>query len=91
MKVRFTAIHLVGGSQHQHIANLQAVDPATGQLYNDTRANWVAFIERGNTGFVHDMYGHEIGVYVNHNVYVKWLQTIADGIWTDNLLALPQY
>ncbi len=91
MRVRFTAVHLEGGTRHEHIASLQAVDPATGQPYDDSTAAWVAYIERGGTGFVHDRYGHEIGVYVNHNAYIKWVQTIADGIWTDNLLALPRY
>lgn len=92
MRVRFTAVHLVGGNGHQHIANLQAVDSVTGRLYNDTRAAWVAFIEqRGNSGFVHDRYSNQVEVYVNSNGYTKWVQTYADGIWTDNLLALPRY
>ena len=91
MKVRFTAIHLEGGTGHESIANLKATDPATNAPYQDTKANWVAFIERGNSGFVHDNYGHEVGVYVNTNGRTKWLQTYADGIWTDNLLALPRY
>ena len=91
MRVRFTAVRLVGGNRHEHIASLQAVDTATGQLYNDTRAAWVAYLERGNSGFVHDRYGNEVGVYVNTNGYTKWVQTYADGIWSDNLLALPRY
>jgi heme/copper-type cytochrome/quinol oxidase subunit 2 len=91
LRVRFTAVHLVGGNRHEHIASLKAVDTATGQQYDDTRANWVAYIERKNSGFVHDPYGNEISVYVNGNQYVKWVQTYADGIWTDNLLQLPKY
>lgn len=91
MRVRFTAVHLVGGTRHEHIGSLKAVNPATGQQFDDTRANWVAYIERGNSGFVHDAFGNEVGVYVNHNQYTKWVQTISDGVWTDNLLALPKY
>ncbi len=90
MRVRFTAVHLVGGTQHQHIYSLKAVGPQ-GQQYDDTRANWVAFIEGGGSGYVHDRFGNEIGVYVNRNQYIKWVQTIADGIWSDNLLQLPKY
>jgi hypothetical protein len=82
----------VGGTtSHLHIDRLKAVDPATGQQYDDTRANWVAYIKRGNTGFVHDRYNNEVGVYVNHNQYAEWVQTYADDKWTDNLLALPKY
>lgn len=91
MRVRFTAVHLVGGSQHQHIGSLKAVDAATSVPYDQSREKWVAFIEGGGSGFVHDRYGNEIGVYVNHNQYVKWVQTYADRVWTDNLLALPKY
>jgi hypothetical protein len=90
MRVRFTAVHLVGGSHHEHIANLQAVD-ATGRRYDDSRAAWVAFIERGNSGYVHDRYGNEVGVSVRSNGRIKWVQTYSDGIWSDNLLALPRY
>ena len=91
MKVRFTEVHLVGGKSHLHIASLRAVDAATGQRYEDTRDGWVRYIENGNSGFVHDAYGNTVGVYVNHNGYVKWVQTYADNRWTDNLLALPKY
>jgi hypothetical protein len=91
MTVRFTEVHLVGGTTHLHIAGLRAVDAVTGQRYEDTRAGWVAYIKRGNAGFVHDQYGNTIGVYVNHNAYAEWVQTYADSKWTDNLLALPKY
>lgn len=84
-------VHLVGGKEHRHIESLKATDVATGQNYDDSRAAWVAYIERGNTGFVHDIYGNEVEVYVNGNGFVKWVQTYADGIWTDNLLQLPKY
>lgn len=81
----------MGGKTHVHIARLKAIDAATNTPYEGSREAWVAEIEKGNTGFVHDRYGNEIGVYVNHNGYVKWVQTYADGVWTDNLLALPRY
>ncbi len=89
MRVRFMAVHLTGGSRHDHIQSLKAT--ATGQNYDDSRAKWVEFIEAGNSGFVHDRLGNEVEVYVNGNQYVKWVQTYADGIWTDNLLQLPKY
>jgi hypothetical protein len=89
MRVRFTAVHLVGGSRHEHIDSLKAT--SAGQNYDDSRAAWVAYIERGNSGYVHDPYGNEVEVYVNSNGWTKWVQTYADGIWTDNLLALPKY
>ncbi|HEX3458112.1 MAG TPA: DUF3892 domain-containing protein [Candidatus Baltobacteraceae bacterium] len=92
MRVRFTAIHLVGGIRHEHIANLKAVDATTGAPYQDTRANWVAWMEqKGNSSFVQDNYGNRAEVGVRSNGNTKWLQTYADKVWTDNLLALPRY
>jgi hypothetical protein len=91
MRVRFTQVHLVGGTRHEHIGSLKATDPKTGKNYDAVRAKWVTFIEEGGTGFVHDKFGNEVDVYVNHNQFVKWVQTRADGIWTDNLLQLPKY
>ncbi len=92
VRVRFSEIHLsLGGSGHEHIEELRAVDAYTGVPYQDTRSGWVAYVEQGNTGFVRDVYGNEADVYVNKNGYVKWIQTHADSRWTDNLLALPRY
>jgi len=92
VRVRFTAVHLVGGNQHQHIGSLTATDSATGATYDDKRSAWVTFMEtRGNSGFVHDPYGNEVEVGVRGNGIIKWVQTYADGIWSDNLLQLPKY
>jgi len=91
MRVQFTAVHLVGGTRHEHIANLKATDPATGRKYDDTRSEWVKFMNSGNSGYVRDQYGNQAEVGVRSNGATSWLQTHADGIWTDNLLALPRY
>lgn len=91
MRVRFTHVRIAApGTHHSHITNLKAIGD-DGKPYDSTREKWVKFIEDGGTGYVHDRFGNEVGVYVNHNSTTKWVQTIADGKWTDNLLALPRY
>jgi len=89
MIVQFTGVRLEGGFHHQHITRLRAV--SDGLVYDDSRAAWVKFIEDGNSGYVRDAYGNTAWVGVRTNGITKWLQTHADGIWTDNLLALPGY
>jgi len=90
MTVRFTHVRLVGGVHHHHIARLRAVSDG-GQTFDDTREAWVAFVESNNSGYVQDAYGNTAWVAVHTNGFTKWLQTYADGVWTDNLLALPRY
>jgi hypothetical protein len=47
--------------------------------------------QKGNSSFVQDNYGNRAEVGVRSNGNTKWLQTYADKVWTDNLLALPRY
>ena len=52
----------------------------------------VAWIEQKNgKAYVDDSYGHRVDVHVvTPSVGAKYLRTRKDGIWTDNLLALPR-
>lgn len=92
MSRRITAVRLSGGTSHQHIIRLWWTDPASGVSGDDSRAEMVAWVEqRYGKAYVEDRYGHRVDVRVVTPLRgEKYLRTFADGVWTDNLLALPR-
>ena len=92
MSIRITAIRMSGGSGHEHIARLWWTDPADSSSGDNTRAEIVAWIENKNgKAYVEDRSGHRVDVsVVTPRVGSKYLRTYANGVWTDNLLALPR-
>lgn len=92
MSIRFTHIRLSGGTSHQHITRLWWVNPGTGQTGNNSRSSLVSWIEdEGRKAYVEDRSGHRVNVgVVTPKFGEKYLRTFADGVWTDNLLALPR-
>lgn len=92
MAIRVTAIRLYSGSTHEHISRLWWVNPSTGAVGNNTRAEVVAYIDDDNGKvFVEDPRGMRVDVSVVKPKYgAKYLRTSADGMWTNNLLSLPQ-
>ena len=92
MAIRFTAVRLSGGTQHEHIVRLWWVNPANGQTGDNSRAELVNWIENKNgKAYVEDQFGHRTDVYVvTPRVGAKYLRTKKDGVWTNNLLALPR-
>jgi hypothetical protein len=89
MAVYVTARHMVGGSKHEHIASVRWEDRATGKTGQNTRAEMVKWIEEGGDARVAKGSSY-VSVRVV-NAIPKYIQTYADGVWTDNLLALPEY
>ena len=84
-----TQVHLEGGQSHQHIAAVRWSTSPAGSDSESTRAAMVDFIGDGHP--VHVRNGsHEVSVGVI-NANPPYLRTDADGVWTDNLLALPHY
>jgi len=52
----------------------------------------VAFVEGGGEAYVKDARGDVAFLRVRTSVNgIKYVQTYADGIWSDNLLALPRF
>lgn len=79
-KVRLT--HPQGGHEHiSHLGNSEGMW---------TRAQVVAWIESGQFGFYTTVKGYTATVYVRTRGTTKYVQTAADGVWNDNLLALPR-
>lgn len=92
MAIRITAIRLSGGNTHEHIVHLWWINPSTGGAGDNSRAEIVAWIENEDgKAYVQDHAGHRVNVEVVTPAYgAKYLRTYADGVWTDNLLALPR-
>lgn len=76
-------------SSHEHITHIG--NPAAGWMW--TREQVIASIEANtNTFYVVDPQSGRrayIGVVRRPGIY-PYLQTYADGVWTNNLLSLPQ-
>jgi hypothetical protein len=95
MAIKTTAREMApSGNKHEHIAWLKWMDPDTKAGGWKTRADMVAYVEKNGTESVwcpdRDPSKKGAWVHVNHNDYVKYVQTVADGRWTDNLLSLPE-
>jgi hypothetical protein len=91
LTIEFTAIRLTGGQRHEHISHLWWTNPTTQNKGDNTRAQLVTWVEEGGKGYVDDQSGHRAYVEVRDDrPGPKYLQTKADGVWCDNLLALPE-
>jgi hypothetical protein len=78
---------------HEHIAGLFWRDDASGLTGYKTRPEMVSYVKTYGVGSVWcpDQYGGSgQWVHTNTNGRVEYVQTFADGRWTDNLLALPE-
>ena len=91
MAIRFTGRRMSGGQQHQHIVRLWWVNPSTGETGDNTREYLVSWIEdQKGKAYTEDAAGNRADVGVRKTTNgVKYLQSHADGVWTNNLLALP--
>ncbi|MYS19874.1 Protein of unknown function [Streptomyces sp. DvalAA-14] len=92
MPIQITAVRLSGGTAHEHIVHPWWTNPATGATGDNTRAQIITWIEdEGGQAFTRDAGGRQAAVAVVTPPHsVKYLRTHADGVWTDNLLALPR-
>lgn len=91
MAIYVTHRHMVGGTAHEHIASVKwenTVDSSqTGTSDRATTVDWIknksgeAFVRSGANTV-------RVGVVESTPPF---LRTYADGVWTDNLLALPTF
>ena len=88
--VQITQIHLVGGNRHEHIASVMWRNPQDNGTGENTRSEMVAWLNTPGAQAVVITATRtvEVGVVDANPPYIR---THADGVWTDNLLALPQY
>ena len=88
--IYITARHMVGGQLHQHIAEVRwrnPADNATGQNTRETMVDWIK--NKGGQAYVSDG-SIQVAVRVVEST-PPYIRTYADGVWTDNLLALPTF
>lgn len=90
--IEITAIHLEGSATHEHIGmlhwrNLQS--GVTGQSTRQAVVNWLEESTANQAVVARDGGWVYVGVWPVHGI--KYLRTHADGVWTDNLLALPRF
>ncbi|THA81205.1 DUF3892 domain-containing protein [Streptomyces sp. A0592] len=93
MAIQITAVRLTaGGTTHEHITHLWWTNQTSGDTGNSTRAQIVDWIEnKSGKAYTSDAAGHRTEVVVVTPARgEKYLRTRADGVWTNNLLALPR-
>jgi hypothetical protein len=95
MAVRITCINKSDGyhaDPHHAISYLGWKNEETGETGKSSRLeiyNWIK--DKGGVAYVIDSRGNKASVGTReHANGTKFLQTHADRVWTDNLLALPE-
>jgi hypothetical protein len=89
--VNVTGIHMIGGTRHEHIGSVRWSNPQTAATGQSTREEMVTWIrDQNGLAYVHGSDGSvsQVGVVKASPPYIR---TYADGVWNDNLLALPRY
>jgi hypothetical protein len=88
--VYVTAIHLEGGSRHEHISDVRWRNPADGKTGESSKATMVDWIKnkKGDARVTDGTNEVRVGVVDASPPYIR---TYADSTWTDNLLALPEF
>ncbi len=95
MAIQITCINKSGGfhlDPHHSITNLGWRNDATGKRGRSSRQKVYDWLKnQGGEAYVVDGRGHRARVLPRENAHgTQFLQTIADRVWTDNLLALPE-
>jgi hypothetical protein len=89
MAIYVTARHMNGGTTHEHISEVKWENRTTEETGKSSRAEMVDWIDKGG-----DVRVVKDQSYVTAKVVratPPYIRTFADGVWTDNLLALPTY
>lgn len=96
MAIRITCINKSAGwheDPHHAISNFGWINDQNGQTGKSTRIAVYDWLKQNanNRAYVSDSQGNTVYVYPRENANgTKFLQTHADGTWTNNLLALPE-
>lgn len=94
MSIRITCINKSGGyhaDPHHSISDLNWTNEQTGDTGRSTRLQVYDWIKnQKGVAFVRDDYGNAAQVGAREHTNGTHVQTYADKVWTDNLLALPE-
>ncbi len=93
MSIRITAVRMgVTAHSHESIVELRWIEDGTNKTGTSSREATYDWIKEGGKAYVRDNSNDVAYVGTRESVYcTKYVQTYADGIWKDNLLALPRY
>jgi hypothetical protein len=95
MSVRITCINKSGGNHadpHHAIEDLGWIDEQSGKTGKSTRLQMYEWLKsKSGTAYVRDKQGNTAYVGTReHTNGTRFVQTYADKVWTDNLLALAE-
>lgn len=96
MAIRITCINKAAGQHydpHTAITNLGWINDTTGEAGKSARLQVYDWLKQSsaNQAYVQDAYGNRAYLYPRENSNgTKYVQTAADGTWTNNLLALHE-
>lgn len=90
--IEVIAVHMVGGTEHEHIAALRYRHLPNGQVHETTRQGMVDWLTAnpGQAVVRHGGPTSYVGV-VRPRYSQPYVRTYADRVWNNNLLALPTY
>lgn len=91
--IQIIARRMAGGNCHEHISLLKWVSD-TGVTGISTREEMVRYVKTNArcSAYTLDPSGrNKACVGVRTNGTTEYVQTYADGIWTNNLLSLPEF
>jgi Protein of unknown function (DUF3892) len=95
MAIRITCINKSGGfhaDPHHAITKLGWIQDGTGRRGKSSREQVYAWLKfQSGQAYVVDRQGNQAAVFPRENANgTRFVQTVADRVWTDNLLALPE-
>lgn len=85
-----THVRLSGGDRHEHISEVRWWNPESGDMGQSTRQVMVDWI-REKHGVARVTDGSRLVDVRVLDGDPPYIRTVADGRWTDNLLALPRF
>ena len=90
--IEITSVHLVGGTDHQHISELKWKNTTTASEGASSRQQLVDWLTvQSNQAIVRSGAASAFVGVVRPVNGLPYVRTYEDGVWTDNLLALPRY
>jgi hypothetical protein len=77
---------------HDAITELRWTEDGKNEVQQTSRNGMYEWVKGGGKAYVRDRANDVAFLRTRESVYgTKYVQTYADGIWNDNLLALPRY
>ena len=89
--IHIYAVRLSGGTQHQHITRLRWKNPDTDKPGENSRAEVIDWLRADADNRAYVCGGGHLARVLIVNAHPPYLRSHADGVWTDNLLALPRF